>query len=254
LSWESGDQSDTSLTEALLLRKERLIKYAACAVLILLLPARHVAAQVPDFDISIAGFGGLAVPFTTTLDQSGPFSFSGAKIKLETSITYGGKLSYWLNALRAQHKLPLDFGFEFDVTHFGHSIPNQRTTGSVQQAVNIRAVDMSSTILAGNLLVRWPLGISDAYPHGRWYPYLGIGAGVSRTSYGTEGVAVAPALQALGGIKVFLSQHFALFTEYKFTHARQTLEFVSSSGTTKDELNINANHFVGGLAFHFSPN
>jgi hypothetical protein len=65
------------------------------------------------------------------------------------------------------------------------------------------------------------------------------------------GGAPAAAFQALGGAKVFLSKHVALFGEAKFTHASHTLKFQLAGGDLSDRLTLNTIHVVGGLSFHF---
>ena len=37
--------------------------------------------------------------------------------------------------------------------------------------------EMSGIYIGPNFLIRYPMAISDAYPNGRWHPYVGIGVG-----------------------------------------------------------------------------
>ncbi len=83
--------------------------------------------------------------------------------------------------------------------------------------------------IAVNALFRIPFGVTEALPHGRWYPYLGVGGGVQhanmRLSDGSEDSNSALLVQGLGGVKIFIVRHVAIFREYKFTYADQTFVF-----------------------------
>jgi hypothetical protein len=104
--------------------------------------------------------------------------------------------------------------------------------------------EMRGLYIGPNFLIRYPLAISDAYPNGRWFPYVGIGVGMHQMAMrpgGTRGISAigtccegggntntnaAPdqrvtthAWMALGGIKGHLFKYLAAFVEAKYIMA-----------------------------------
>lgn len=211
--------------------------------------------QVRPIDVYLSLYGGIASPFKTDVTESTPaISVTGKDSKLENSASIGGKAGLWLTAPRKS--LGLDLGLELDVTNFG---PDQKagqvlTTTSGFNVVT-DSVNLNATLIGINFLARLPVGVTADLPNGRWYPYLGVGGGLERLTFqtagSTEGKDSSPAFQGLGGIKVFLFKHLAVFAEAKFTHASHTLEFQGPGITVSDKLTVNALHGVGGLSFHF---
>jgi opacity protein-like surface antigen len=217
-----------------------------------LVPPQAHAQVLPGWDFAVAGFGGGAFPFETDFP-------------LSNSVSFGGKIQAWTTAARAT--IGLDFGAEVDVTQY---YPDSASTAApASSCISIRGVgcrtgngsgatatDVSATIAALNLLLRWPLGVSDTFPQGRWYPYLGIGGGaeIARATVQGSGATdtdTAPVLQVLGGATVFLTKHLSVFAEYKFTHAAHTFSFATSPVPTRQDNTYNVNYVVGGLAVHF---
>ncbi len=207
--------------------------------------------RVRPIDGYVSVFGGVAAPFKTDVTENG---VTARDAKLSTSHSVGGKAGLWFTAPRKA--LGLDLGIELDVTNF---VPNQKagqvltTTGGGLVATN--SVDLNATFIGINVLARLPVGITPELPNGRWFPYLGLGGGVQRLSFqtagSTEGRDTSPAFQALGGFKVFLFKHVAVFAEGKYTYASHTLQFQGPGTAFSDKLTIRAVHGVGGLSFHF---
>lgn len=190
---------------------------------------------VKPVDIYISGFGGYSFPFKTD------FSFGGTTlltdVDLENSPSFGGKIGTWITAPRKN--LGIDVGVEFDVTHFN---PNPQGT-----------LELSATYLGINVLARVPMGVSSELPNGRWFPYVGVGGGGQRLTMTIPGLddgrSTAPAFQGLGGVKVFVTRHIAIFAEGKFLYASHNQKFEGTSATL--DLDLMSVHGVGGLSFHF---
>jgi len=83
-----------------------------------------------------------------------------------------------------------------------------------------------------NLMIRYPMGISEAYPNGRWFPYIGGGAGAHQMSFrpgGFRGAGFENAITdqrnttigflAVGGVKAHLFKYVAAFAEAKYVIA-----------------------------------
>ena len=92
--------------------------------------------------------------------------------------------------------------------------------------------ELQAIYIGANFLIRRPMAISEAYPNGRWHPYVGVGVGAHQISYrpgGSRGVSFANpisdqrdtqiAFQALGGVKAHLFKYVAAFVEAKYIHA-----------------------------------
>jgi Outer membrane protein beta-barrel domain len=208
--------------------------------------------QLRPTDAYFSLFGGIALPFKTDVTESG---VTAKDSKLSSSASIGGKAGIWFTAPRKS--LGLDLGYELDITNYN---PDQKagqilttTTGGF---VRTNAFDLNATFIGINFLARLPMGITPELPNGRWFPYLGIGGGVERVGFRipsstTTGADSSLALQALGGFKVFLLKHVAVFGEVKFTHSSHSLEFQGTGFTFTDELTLNTVHGVGGVSFHF---
>lgn len=191
--------------------------------------------RVRPIDAYVSGFGGYSFPLDTE------FAFGGLtspSINLNDSPTFGGKVGMWITAPRRTSGL--DVGFELDVTHYN---PDGRSASSLE---------LSATYFGINVLARVPIGVAPELPNGRWFPYLGVGGGGQHMSIellGSNGRNTAPAFQGLGGVKIFVTKHIALFAEGKFIYAWHNQGVEGTS--TPLEVNLKSVHSVGGLSFHF---
>jgi hypothetical protein len=203
--------------------------------------------QVKPVDIYISGFGGYSFPFKTDYGASG---ITVKDAELDNSATVGGKLGIWFTAPRKT--LGIDVAAEIDVTHFNPDLPGGQILTSNVGLVSLLPLDLNAAFFGINVLARLPMGITPDLPNGRWFPYLGIGVGGQRVTlqatWTTEARNTAPAVQGLGGVKVFLFKHIAEFAEGKFIHASHTFEF---QHVGPRELTVNSVHGVGGLSIHF---
>jgi hypothetical protein len=95
-----------------------------------------------------------------------------------------------------------------------------------------------------NLMIRYPMGISETYPNGRWFPYVGIGVGMHQMAMrpgGSRGLSTCcvpggnldtnafpdqrdttVGVMGTGGIKGHLFKYVAVFAEAKYIHAHHT--------------------------------
>ena len=189
--------------------------------------------RVKSVDVYISGFGGYSFPFKTDISEGG---FRISDVKLEDSPSIGGKLGMWFTAPRKT--LGIDVGAELDVTNFNPDTPG--------------TLEINATYFGINVLARLPMGVEPDLPNGRWFPYIGVGGGGQRLAMeipGTpEGRNTAPAFQGLGGVKVFLTKHFAAFAEGKFIHASHSQ---GVQGGPSIDLTLSSVHGVVGLSFHF---
>ncbi|MDH4086482.1 MAG: hypothetical protein OEV71_13120 [Nitrospira sp.] len=86
--------------------------------------------------------------------------------------------------------------------------------------------------VGANVMLRYPMGISEAYPNGRWFPYVGVGGGahqIAQRPGGFRGAGfanaiadqrnTAPGFMAVGGFKAHLFKYVAAFLEAKYVQA-----------------------------------
>lgn len=199
---------------------------------------------------------GAAIPFKTDVTETGPgTNLEVRDVSLRGSLSLGAKLGAYSTAYRAQ--TGYDFGVEADVTLF---LPDQKSgtfgasgtrSGVPVTSVTAAQLNLSTTIYAVNLLIRKPMGVSEAYPNGRWFPYVGIGGGAQRIEVSGGRDGIDPVGQVLAGAKLMLGRHWALFGEYKFSHATQKLAASDFSPNSTDTFHFNVNHINFGLAWHF---
>jgi opacity protein-like surface antigen len=121
---------------------------------------------------------------------------------------------------------------------------NNDSTGTKNSqgfANNGTTTEMQGLYIGPNFLIRYPMAISEAYPNGRWHPYVGIGVGMHQMSFrpgGSHGVNsccvdggnlttnpitdqrdTTVGFQGVGGVKVHLFKYVAAFAEAKYLHA-----------------------------------
>ena len=103
------------------------------------------------------------------------------------------------------------------------------------------ATEIQGLYIGPNFLVRYPMGISETYPNGRWHPYVGIGVGMHQMSMrpgGSRGVSACCVVggnldtnpipdqrdttvgwMGVAGIKAHLFKYVAAFAEAKYLQA-----------------------------------
>ncbi|MBS0154814.1 MAG: hypothetical protein JSS38_09485 [Nitrospira sp.] len=112
--------------------------------------------------------------------------------------------------------------------------------------------EVNGIYVGSNFLVRYPMAISEAYPNGRWFPYVGIGVGAHQiaTKPGgqlgtgffraiTEERDTTVGFMGVGGIKAHLFKYVAVFAEAKYIRAHH-------DGLTSDRFGLSGAAFAGG--------
>jgi opacity protein-like surface antigen len=227
----------------------RLIFLTAALALALAAPVPGRAADRPT-DWSLSASVGAAFPSKTDIelsDSTGSATFTD--VESDTSAVFGAKLSVWPSATRTRGGA--DFGFEVDVMRWTPDVPDQVFDGGALGPVLLLRQDVETTLLAANVLVRWPQSVSGHRPLGEWYPYLGLGVGQQKTeitlSDGTSADDTATAFQFFGGLKFVVARRLALLADAKVSFASHTFDVTG----LRDERDVNAFHLSGGLAYHF---
>ncbi|MBX3324758.1 MAG: outer membrane beta-barrel protein [Nitrospira sp.] len=190
----------------------------------------------------LAGQGGFQFP-QDLADVRGTGNFSGVTsndLDLNKQAAFGVKIGHLFNG-----KLRW-LGLEFDFSHSDANIAEQSIRagapilGVTQQNGRTPGVGLSVNHMTVNLIAR--------YPGSQVQPYLGVGGGLGLSRLRTapqDETDVYPVFNVVVGVKMFVMQHVAFFTEYK--HARAMVEFSDHHF----EGDLRTNWFMGGLAYHF---
>ncbi len=223
-----------------------------------------------NWSFSISGFGGRSFTEDAGVDvrcnatcfgTGQPIWGTVHGVKQTNEPVWGAKATAWY--LPRNYAWQPQIGLELDWTRFTTSIQPQTAgasgtapgTGmSLVQYEFLGRRDFGSNIVAINLLFRYPIGVSESLPEGRWYPYVGVGGGMQRTrmtwwnGYGVSEADYSPEWQVLAGAKLFLFRNLAIFGEWKRTATTHTFHF---GPEYTESPSIVSNHVTGGVALHF---
>jgi len=206
----------------------------------------------------ISVMAGIAVPRShdaTFTDGTQPTIIEN--VDYQTKHSVGGNAGIWFPT---RHKL-LGFDLGVEITGFiwyadvaccvnNYNFDPVANTGTTTEGQGI--------YVGSNFLIRYPIAISESYPNGRWFPYVGIGVGAhqmaqrpgGRRGTGffqaiTENRDTTVAFMGVGGIKAHLFKYVALFAEAKYIHAHH-------DGLTSDRYGLSEINFadlVQGVMF-----
>lgn len=220
------------------MRHEAFIRHAGAFLVSLLwmwLPSSFSFAEM-----YVAGMAGYTAPndLTDIKGTGGASALSLSDLELQGSVAYGGKIGYFLPTVKW-------LGVE---TELYNTTPNVK-----QQPATVSGFGMSvpvGTLPGFHLRVlTWGINAVVRYPGKTFQPYAGVGLGVffaKATFQGQSDSDTVPGLNALAGLRVFATDHVALFAEYKYNRA--TFNFPNAIGFEAD---YSANIFMGGLSYHF---
>ncbi|HEU4387858.1 MAG TPA: outer membrane beta-barrel protein [Blastocatellia bacterium] len=201
---------------------------------LLLLPSNSAA------EMYAAGMVGYTAPNDlTNIQGTGVASgISLSDLELKSSVAYGGKIGYFFPG----------------VNWLGIETELYNTTPHVKQQ-SVTASGFGVTVPLGtapgfNLRVlTWGINAVVRYPGNTFQPYAGVGLGVFFAEAKFQGQSesdTAPGLNALAGMRLFATDHLALFAEYKYNRATFNLPNVIGF-----EADYSANIFMGGVSYHF---
>jgi hypothetical protein len=224
---------------------------------------------------------GVSIPFSqdaTFLDGVGPGPRVEKDVDYQNKQSIGGNAGIWFPT---RNKLAgFDLGGEIEgyIWYPDVACCRENFNGRIESyGFEGTTTEIQGIYIGANLMIRRPFAISEAYPNGRWHPYIGIGGGAHQMSMrpggarGATGAApladqrdTAPAFSAKGGVKVFLFKYVAAFAEAKYTHAfhdglltdrygQSGPIFVNETGLIVNpyESTIRTIHVHAGLSLHF---
>ena len=195
------------------------------------------------FEPYLSFFGGVALPRSedaTFQDGSTPPGVSNPlkDVNYTKSHSWGGSAGIWIPT---RNRLwGLDLGMEItgyvwypevDVRDWFNNDPtgNFNVNGFKNRGTT---TEFDGIYVGPNFLVRYPVGISEAYPNGKWHPYVGIGVGAHQMASAVGGARgqhlqhsnvkqrdTTIGFQGLAGVKMFLFKYVAAFAEAKYLYA-----------------------------------
>lgn len=236
--------------------------------------ARAVGTTPPDRssyhydrpgEVYVGGFGGYTLGHNfNNLDGSLAAGSTSPGIDLKNSGIYGAKVGYF---------------FPNRLNWLGVEVEGFNTTPHLKQSAIGPGEHLRVTTAAVNFIARGkfacgPRGDSDVSRrtttetgmdrYGRDYrtdtfcplqPYVGVGLGVffARANGGlgsrSDSDNAVPGLNALAGVRYFLTEHVAFFGEYKYNRASFNFDDLGPGAALKGDYSVS--HVVGGLSFHF---
>ena len=193
-------------------------------------------------------FAGIGIPQSTDATFTDGTSPTVVKdVDYKSKFSLGGNVGVWFPT--RNKLLGFDLGVElsgflwYPDVHCCQNFYNNDPTGQFQKDGkdnNGTSTEISGLYIGPSFLVRYPMAISEAYPNGRWFPYVGIGVGMhqmamrpggargvstyfavddNRTNPITEQRNTTVGFHGVGGIKAHLFKYVAGFVEAKFIHA-----------------------------------
>jgi opacity protein-like surface antigen len=199
---------------------------------LLLLTALSLIAIPAQAEWYVAGQAGYSfADALRNVTTTGPFS--GIELQdfdMKNSLAYGGKVGVY--------PFHGSLGFELDVFH---------STPHVKSLDNSPGIHLAVTNVGANMLLRYP-GVT-------FQPYLGGGPAILIAHLGRS-VETQPDTQVsigsnfLTGIRAFVRPKVALFTEYKYTHAKFSFHDAFGSFGGFDST-YRAHQLFVGVSYHF---
>lgn len=194
-------------------------------------------------------FAGIGIPRSTDATfTDGTTPTVVEDVDYKTKFSLGGNLGVWFPT---RNKLwGFDLGMEltgflwYPDVHCCQDFYNNDPTGTKNSqglANNGTATEIQGLYIGPNFLIRYPMAISEAYPNGRWHPYVGIGVGMHQMAMRPGGSRALNSCcvpggnldtmpindqrdtsvgwMAMGGIKAHLFKYVAAFVEAKYLQA-----------------------------------
>jgi opacity protein-like surface antigen len=183
-----------------------------------------------------------------------------SEVELRPAFTGGVRGGYWFESL--------PFGIGLDLFFLRADTKAESVVGTINgtpATVQAAASQMMAAAIAFELLrLRFPLFVSQRFPHGQVQPYLSAGPALFFTRFKDTGGAGAPPSQTdsdtvLGvkigaGVTFQISRLVGVFAEYRFTHFQADVSLRNAmipAGTDTFERVVDAHHMVGGVSFAF---
>jgi len=196
-----------------------------------------------------------------------PTTLTTKELHHDDSVVFGGRVGYWIE--------PFPYvGLALDVSHFHPDVsPQTRTVVfnpdlfGASGPTPTNKVDIGVTVIAFDLMLRWPVLTSPAFPKGQLQPYVSAGPAVfishvkdfANLGQGTQSeTSTSVGLKAAGGLTWLFTKNIGVFAEYRFTRFHAEDEFTQSfdpvtrvTATAKVSNTLSTHHVVAGVTFRY---
>ena len=186
----------------------------------------------------------------------------------DDSIMFGGRGGYWIDSFPY-------LGFGLDVSHFDADAAPQSTivvfspdlfglSGPSQQ---LKKIEIGVTVISFDLMLRWPLMVSPAFPKGQLQPYIAVGPAlfiVTAKDFGNLGPTTqsdtdtSVGVKVAGGLTWMFTKNIGVFGEYRFLHYTPENTFTNSvdpltgaAATAHIHDSVSTHQVVAGVTFRF---
>ena len=190
-------------------------------------------------------------------------------LKFDSAATIGGRAIYWIN------KLPY-LGVGLDASHFFG--PDQKKQISVTQLCiegfgcstspeTIKKFNNNVTVIGLDIMLRYPLFVSDQFTKGRLQPYLSAGPAAFFTTLkdtdnfipaGQTSTYTSLGIKAGAGFMLFFTKSIGAFIEYRGTNFKVEDQYNNAKivnditlGRTIGNATFNMRAIVGGVSLSF---
>jgi len=168
-------------------------------------------------------------------------TFKGNDLELQTAVMYGAKLGYYFESIKW-------LGLETEVYNTNPHVKQQ----------NVVVGGTSLGVVSGSHLrvLNWsPVTVVARYQMGRLEPYAGVGLGLyfarlKDSASGDSTSSTTPGLNTQVGLRYRITDHVALFGEWKYNYARLNFD-ETPTAFLKTDATYTAHHLVFGLGYHF---
>jgi len=216
----------------------------------------NAGAQGEYFVDIVDIYGGIAATEGDSIDgeyqnvsifgSSAPVQFSSSYGRGEGSV-YGARFGLWLGSAPW-------LGFSLDGSYFEVEPASEN-------------LDMDCFVLSPLIMARYPLMVSEAFPHGRFQPYLAVGPafawidtsltyndGGGETEFSDIASGIGPDIRI--GNTVMITGSLGVFVEYRYTYldvkSNKEDDWVFLGGQiTGMETSLSTQYVLGGLTIRF---
>jgi hypothetical protein len=156
-------------------------------------------------------------------------------VSFDRSFSVGGRFGYWFESLKL-------FGLGLDVSHFRPDIRPQTVMAKGQiidmngallgvpinasgaAPVTLAKIDQRITAVSFDLMLRWPMLVSTNFPHGQLRPDVTVGPGIYVTALRRFDTNESHGIKSGGGVTWGFKKNIGVFSEYRYTHFRPSLD------------------------------
>jgi opacity protein-like surface antigen len=190
-------------------------------------------------------------------------------LKFDSAATVGGRAIYWINTLPY-------LGLGLDASHFFGPDQEKQTSltqlciagfGCSTSPEKIKKFNNNVTVIGLDIMLRYPLFVSDQFTKGRLQPYLSVGPAAFITTLkdtdnfipaGQSSTYTSLGVKAGAGLMLFFTKSIGGFIEYRNTNFQVKDQYNNATivnnitlGKTLGNATFNIQTLLGGVSLCF---